>query len=171
MLKSLVLFVSIFFFVQTGCAQDKAWTRVLKDVRKTYPDVHQLSTDSLATWLADKGQTQPMLIDVRELDEYAHSHIANAIQLDPDEPDFSVFREVDASTPIVLYCSVGFRSSRIADHLSKAGFTNVSNLEGSIFTWANEGRPIVQGDKPASTVHPYNRAWGKLLDKELRGKN
>ena len=48
--------------------------------------------------------------------------------------------------PIVTYCSVGYRSGKMAERLQAAGYTNVRNLEGSIFKWANEHRPLVRGE-------------------------
>ena len=176
MLKTLTLFLLLLFFAQTGLTQDRAWSRVLKDIRKRYPDVNQLSTDALATWLADEDRPQPLLVDAREPAEYEMSHLAGAIQLDPETTEFGAVSDLERMTPIVVYCSVGYRSSKIAEALSAAGFSNVSNLEGSIFAWANEGRPIVQNagtaaDSAAARVHPYDRIWGKLLKKELRGKH
>ena len=47
----------------------------------------------------------------------------------------------------------------------------VYNLEGSLFKWANESRPMVDHkDRPTSCVHPYNVVWGKLLHSHLRKK-
>ncbi len=168
MLKALILSLVVLFSVQTSFGQELVWSNVLKDIRKRYPDVNQLSTDSLAIWLADEDRRQPLLIDAREPAEYEMSHLAGAIQIDPETTDFSAFADLDKKTPIVVYCSVGYRSSKIADALTAEGFSNVSNLEGSIFTWANEGRPIVHDDTPTNTVHPYNKVWGMLLKKELR---
>ena len=45
-----------------------------------------------------------------------------------------------------------------------------SNLKGSIFKWANEGRPLVQDGKPTHQVHPYNKYWGRLLDQSYHPK-
>ena len=43
----------------------------------------------------------------------------------------------------------------------------VSNLEGSIFRWSGEGRPLVDPKgKSTRLVHPYNPYWGRLLDPE-----
>lgn len=40
----------------------------------------------------------------------------------------------------------------------------VYNLEGSLFKWANENRPIVDRNGAITEkVHPYNSVWGKLL--------
>ena len=71
-------------------------------------------------------------------------------------------------TPIVTYCAVGYRSGALATKLREAGFTNVRNLEGSIFQWANEHRPLVREDQPVTTVHPYSSLWGRLLTDDVR---
>lgn len=42
------------------------------------------------------------------------------------------------------------------------------NLEGSIFAWANEGRPLVDDKGLATKVHPYDAKWGELLKPALR---
>jgi hypothetical protein len=75
---------------------------------------------------------------------------------------------VPKDRPIVAYCAVGWRSSALAERLKAQGYTNVSNLEGSIFAWANEGRPVYQGEQPAARVHPVSEKWGRLLKEELR---
>jgi len=48
-----------------------------------------------------------------------------------------------------------------------AGFRNVRNLEGSIFAWANEGRPLVNARGQAAGVLPFNIPWGRYLEKSL----
>jgi hypothetical protein len=53
----------------------------------------------------------------------------------------------------------------LAEKLQQAGFSNVRNLKGSIFAWADEGRPIVNAHGTASGVHPVNLLWGRYLDK------
>ncbi|MEM8485183.1 MAG: rhodanese-like domain-containing protein [Bacteroidota bacterium] len=160
-----------FSFIQIGCSQELAWSEILQDVRKQHPNVVQLSTDSLAQWLTTSDAPQPLLIDIREKKEYEVSHLAGAIHMDPDTRRFKALKGVDKDAPIVVYCSVGYRSSKMAEKLEKAGFTNVSNLEGSIFTWANEGHTVMRGEEEVKAVHPYNRVWGMLLNKELRSFN
>jgi len=44
----------------------------------------------------------------------------------------------------------------------------IYNLEGSLFKWANESRPLVDNSgSPTKLVHPYNNVWGRLLEKSL----
>jgi 3-mercaptopyruvate sulfurtransferase SseA len=68
----------------------------------------------------------------------------------------------------VTYCSVGYRSGAFAKKLQTTGYTNVKNMSGSIFRWANEGRPVERDDHRVEKVHPYNSVWGKLLKPQLR---
>ncbi|HEY2615439.1 MAG TPA: hypothetical protein VGI42_06990 [Chthoniobacterales bacterium] len=49
-----------------------------------------------------------------------------------------------------------------------AGFSHTQNLEGSIFQWANEHRPLVRDGTPVTVVHPYNSFWGRLLKNDVR---
>ena len=65
-----------------------------------------------------------------------------------------ILRGVPANRRIVVYCSVGYRSSELAEFLMKTGFTEVYNLEGSIFRWANEGRPVYRAEERVRVVHP-----------------
>lgn len=154
-------------------AEDNAmfWSSTLKKIRAKFPGVAQLSTDGLETWLAESGQAErPLLLDVREPEEYDVSHLRDAV---PALTKKQALKALDGSSPdqpVVLYCSVGYRSSEMADYLAKKGFRKVYNLEGSIFAWANEGRPVFRGDEQVQTVHPYDRIWGKLLKKALRAK-
>jgi hypothetical protein len=46
----------------------------------------------------------------------------------------------------------------------------VQNLEGSIFRWANEGRPVYADGMQVDRVHPFDDSWGKLLKEDLHGK-
>ena len=140
---------------------------VLREVRADFPEVRQISTDSLATRLG-KEAAPPLLLDVRTPEEFAVSHLAGAVRVDPDAQDFPALAALPRDVPIVTYCSVGYRSSRTAERLQRLGFTSVSNLEGSLFRWANEGRPVYQGGERVEAVHPFDTLWGRLLRAELR---
>ena len=70
---------------------------------------------------------------------------------------------MDFSTPIVIYCSFGYRSAKVARNLQSLGYKKVFNLSGSIFQWFNEGRAIYQGNKRVNVIHPHNKFWGNLV--------
>ncbi len=157
-----------FFAVGVVRAQSLTWTVVDRMVRSHFPEVPQISTDSLAARLTAPGLPTPLLLDVRAEDEFAVSHLRGAVRVDPDAPDLAFLDTLARDVPIVAYCSVGYRSSKLVRMLREKGFTNASNLEGSIFRWANEGRPVYREGDRVRQVHPYDRVWGMLLKKELR---
>ena len=150
-----------------GCTRDTAWSGVLGAIEAQYPDVPRITADSLAAWLDADSAARPILLDTRSPDEFAVSHLKGAVRVDPDAETFPALDTLDRDAPIVAYCSVGYRSSDVASRLQAAGFTNVHNLRGSIFLWANEGRPIFRGERQVEVVHPYNAAWGRLLREDL----
>lgn len=131
-----------------------------RSLREDFPKVAVISTADLA---ARKGT--PVLLDVRSEEEFSVSHIPGAVRADDQIEDQLRQMGVTKDSEIVLYCSVGYRSAKLAEKLSAAGFSQVRNLDGSIFAWTNEGRPLVNANGPTTSAHPYNRKWGRFLEK------
>jgi rhodanese-related sulfurtransferase len=144
------------------------WFLLKKSLEHRFPEVAWISTEELANWLADKGRAAPILLDVRTPQEWNVSHLPGARHADPKVSIENVTVGISKETPIVTYCAVGYRSAETAKRLRAAGFTKVHNLEGSIFEWANERRPLVRDEQPVTVVHPYNALWGRLLTDEVR---
>jgi rhodanese-related sulfurtransferase len=135
---------------------------------RKFPDVQWIDRVELARWREDPGRTQPLVLDARTAAEYQVSHLRDAVHLDPGRPSLRPLRGRAMNDPIVVYCSVGYRSARVAHWLAGQGYTNVRNLSGSIFQWANEGRPVFRDGRPTLEVHPYDRRWGLLLESRYR---
>ena len=145
------------------------WSMTLKMIRARFPTVARVSTDTLQSWLDESPQRKNLLLfDVREPEEYAVSHLQDARPAASKDEALKALQGAPSDQRIVLYCSVGYRSSELAQFLMKKGYTEVYNLEGSIFAWANEGRPVYRGNERVKVVHPYDRIWGSLLKKSLR---
>jgi rhodanese-related sulfurtransferase len=142
------------------------WSLIDAKIRRDFPQVKRITTAELDAWLNDPTRPKPLLLDVRTRAEFDVSHLRGATHVEPDAAA-SVLRE-SKDRPIVTYCSVGYRSGGFAQKLQAAGHTNVANLEGSIFRWANESRPVFRGAKQVDEVHPYNGTWGLLLKKNFR---
>lgn len=149
-----------------ACGQGIGWSVVNWKVRHDFPGVRRIDTKEVAAWLNDSKRTKPVLLDVRTKPEFEVSHIHDARRVDPEANAAAI--NLPKDQPIVTYCSVGYRSGGFAKKLQDAGYTNVQNMTGSIFEWANEGRPIERDGKRVDKVHPYNTAWGKLLKPGLR---
>ena len=130
-------------------------------VRVHFPEVRRVSTAQLADWLADPRREAPVLLDTRTEDEFNISHLPNAVREVPPGA-------IASGKSVVTYCSIGWRSAEAVRRLVQDGHTNVFNLEGSIFVWAAEGRPLELHGQAVHKVHPYNNEWGRLLPFALR---
>ncbi len=105
------------------------------------------------------------IFDTRKREEYEVSHIPGAKYLGYHDFEASRLKEVPKDAPIILYCSIGYRSEKIGEKLQALGFTNVSNLYGSIFEWANQGYPLVDNNEtPTNKIHTYSKNWSKWVD-------
>ncbi|MDJ0509078.1 MAG: rhodanese-like domain-containing protein [Crocosphaera sp.] len=129
-------------------------------IRIQFPSVTHISTEGLATWLEDKQQKSPLLLDARNPIEYAISHLRGAYLMPLNNKDIL---SCSLDTPIVTYCSVGYRSAILAQRLQKMGYKQVFNLEGSLFAWKQENRPIFCDEQIVSSIHHNNLFWALWL--------
>lgn len=150
----------------TGDAEPHSpeWQDTLRLVREDFPDVPQLTTRQLAD-LLDMDRASVVLLDARSPEEYEVGHLAGAVPAGSLRAALDALSGLPPERTVVVYCSVGYRSSQLAERLRERGMANVFNLEGSIFRWANEGRPVYRGTERVTEVHPYDEDWGRLLDR------
>ena len=156
-----IMFMSI--FISTNAqhkrkVKSSSYNVLLKKLLKT--KVPEISVDSLEKMVDDF-----VLLDARETDEYNVSHLAKAKLVGYNNFNIDSLNVKDKDTPIVVYCSVGYRSGKIAEKLIEKGYTNVQNLYGGIFEWKNEGNNVVDKNGITNDVHPYSKSWGIWLKK------
>lgn len=151
-----------------GSGSSPSWDSAKEMVREDFPNVEHISADELKDTLDGAATPEPVLLDVRQEEEYVVSHLPGAVRVEPGSDASEVVETLDPDTPIVAYCSVGYRSSELVQKLQERGFTNVKNLEGSIFEWANRGYPVERAGEEVREVHPFNEEWGRLLHEDLR---
>jgi rhodanese-related sulfurtransferase len=114
---------------------------------------------------AIKRQSDILILDARERSEYDVSHLPNAVFIGYNNFEKRVLDSIAKDRPIVVYCSIGYRSEKIGEKLQKQGFTKVYNLYGSIFEWVNQGNPVVdKNNQPTKKVHTYNKAWSRWIE-------
>ena len=142
---------------------------IIWTVKKKFSTVSNITCENLQEMI--RCDENIVIYDTRELDEYNVSHLPSAIHVNPKISSEELQNEIskigDNATTVVCYCSLGYRSSDIANKISH--LTNkyqVYNLEGSIFKWANEDRELVSNEGPTKFVHPYSNIWGQTLDKD-----
>jgi rhodanese-related sulfurtransferase len=159
--------LALFVLLAVSC-HIAGWSIVDWKIAHDFPEVKRITPAELAAWLQDVKRAPPVLLDVRTVAEYEVSHLQRAQRVQPGSP--ASVLQLPKDRPIVTYCSIGYRSGAFARTLDRAGFTHVLNLEGSIFKWANEGRPVYHDERQVKKVHPYNERWGTLLDKDRRAE-
>lgn len=97
------------------------------------------------------------------------SHIPNAIFVDYDNFSGEAVQGYDKEAPVIVYCSVGYRSEKIGEKLEELGFSNVRNLYGGIFDWKNKGHEVVNSaGLETDSVHTYNENWSQWLKKGVK---
>ncbi len=104
--------------------------------------MRQIRPSELKTWLDDAERPSPVLLDVREPNEFEYCRIDGSIPM----PMASVparCGELDASAPVVVICHHGGRSMQVAMFLERQGFGEVINLAGGVAAWAGEVDPAM----------------------------
>lgn len=101
---------------------------------------------SPATLTQMLNRDNALLVDVSALADFEKGHIAGAknvlpSQLDPESKLLASARE----QPVAVVCRNGVASSQAAQKLVKAGFKQVSWLDGGVAAWQQANLPLVKG--------------------------
>ncbi len=107
-------------------------------------------------------------LDSREKKEFKVSHIENAKWVGFSSFNLKRIKNIPKDKKIVVYCTVGYRSEKIAKKLLKAGFTDVSNLYGGIFEWVHQDQSVVNNEGVTEEIHTYDKDWAQWLDKGIK---
>lgn len=126
-----------------------------------------LQPDSLFRRL--NSESPPIILDTRSKEEYVVSHLQTARWIDYDTFEPYMVSGLNKQSPVVVYCSVGYRSEKIGEQLTEMGFSNVRNLYGGIFQWKNEGYSVVNSKgEPTDSIHTYNMLWSVWLKEGVK---
>jgi sulfur-carrier protein adenylyltransferase/sulfurtransferase len=85
---------------------------------------------------------RPLVVDVRELDEWTEGRIPGAIHIPRGNLESRIEQAApDRAQPIFLYCAAGNRSAFAAKSLEELGYENVVSLAGGYTDWKRSGLP------------------------------
>jgi molybdopterin/thiamine biosynthesis adenylyltransferase/rhodanese-related sulfurtransferase len=86
---------------------------------------------------------EPVVVDVREQDEWDEGHIPGAVHVPRGNLESRIERLApDTSRPVVVYCSAGNRSAFAAKTLTDLGYEDVVSLAGGFTDWKRNGFPV-----------------------------
>lgn len=141
------------------------------DVRKAFPKVEVMPSAELES--LEKSGAPVVLLDARSDQEFAVSRIAGAQHVDPGM-SAAQFKERFGTElkgrKVVVYCAVGGRSSTLASRIDRvakeAGADGIYSLQGGIFRWHNEQRPLVGPAGATAEVHPFSATAARLIERQ-----
>jgi len=82
----------------------------------------------------------PLLVDVREHDEWTEGHIPGAVHVPRGYLESRIEQAApDRSRALVLYCAGGSRSAFAVKTLEELGYENVASLAGGFTDWKRNG--------------------------------
>src|SRR5213593_1952113 len=118
----------------------KTYKQIMDEARANVPEV---SPDEVQTKLV--GSERPVLLDVREREEFRQGYVPGAISLPRGFLEMRVEETVpDKTQPIVAYCGGGTRSLLAGRILKELGYTNVASMRGGFTAWKNQGLAITE---------------------------
>lgn len=99
--------------------------------------MEQITAIELNEWLNDEERPTPLLLDVREPDEFATYRIEGATPI-PMRTIPARLHELDRAAHVVMICRSGARSYQAGQFLKQNGFARVYNLAGGIIAWKQD---------------------------------
>jgi len=116
---------------------------------ENFPGVADTDAATLSRALAAPGA--PVLVDVRSAAERAVSMLPGA--LDAAAFERALADGTLAGRPVVVYCTIGYRSGRYVDRLrARAPGLTLANLAGGILAWTQAGGALHQAGTPTRAV-------------------
>lgn len=129
------------------------FTSFLKDIKS---QIREVDVPSVKEIVAARGKpgTSPVVIDVREKDEWLEGFIPGAKWIPRGFLELRIEEQVpEKSSEVIIYCAGGTRSALAAKSLEALGYANVSSMAGGFTAWKRAGlafdRPYVMTQEQA----------------------
>lgn len=117
-----------------------AFLRLAAEARKR---IHEITVPQLTQAL--RTDPRPLLIDVRETEEFAAGHVPGARHLSRGIIEQRIAEVAPGlDTTILCYCAGGNRSALAADSLRQMGYSKVSSLAEGYRGWTAAGQPVAR---------------------------
>ena len=125
--------------------------RLYEGYRTSFPSVEEISP-SRAMELMQRGKA--LFVDVRDSEEQGISMLPGAVTDEAFVKELDKFKD----RTVILYCTVGYRSGKLARRLAGRGMT-LRNLRGGIRAWVHDGGRIYDHKGETRRIHVFGRKW------------
>lgn len=157
----------VFFILSLLFSANMAYAQI-DSVFESYLQTIDIEEDVpriLPNEIVEHAEKEPWLfLDTRPEEEFIVSHIPGARRIGFMPREAHVLEGLDKDQPIVVYCTVGWRSSKVGAWLMSLGFTRVYNLYGGIIVWANADKELQKpSGENTDRVHVYGEDFKQWL--------
>ena len=122
--------------------------------------VHKLSPQQVRERI-DAGRA--VLVDIREPDEFARSHVKGA-QSQPLSTWEKAHLSIDPDADVIFTCRSGMRTAGACDRLAARVSGEAFVLDGGLDAWAKAGLPVeTDADAPMEIMRQVQIAAGSLV--------
>ncbi len=151
-------------------------------ISRVKSEIQEIGVDETHARLdAAKGDAAkaPVIVDVRERDEYEQGFIGGAEWIPRGFLELKIEDVApERDRPVILYCAGGVRSALAARSLVEMGYSDVSSMAGGFRAWKNKGlafdRPRVLSPEQLKRYSRHimlpevgEEGQGKLLDAKV----
>ena len=119
--------------------------------KKDFPEVPDIQISD-AMRLLQEGKA--LFIDVREEKEQKVSMLPGAVT----EKQFLKNQEKYRDRTLVGYCTISYRSGKLAEKLNAQGIT-LLNLKGGLLAWVHAGGKVYDQSGETKRIHVYGKKW------------
>ena len=110
------------------------------------PVIQDIQVNAIESFAAQKSNV--VILDVRTPEEYAASHIQNALNIDIRNETFAEkVAKLDRNKTYIVHCAANVENGRTEKSLkimTGLGFTKLRNMAGGIVAWQADGLPTIK---------------------------
>lgn len=143
-------------FVPDARKKEKVYN-MYKNYKKDFPGVKDISPKQAMSQIPDK---KLVFVDTRKAEEMKISMLPDAVSQDEFLSNPGKYKDYI----IVTYCTISYRSGKLAEKLSNKGL-NIYNLTGGILAWIHEGGRVFDKNGETQKVHVYGKKWNLVPEK------
>src|SRR5919205_1785703 len=131
-------------------------------IRQIKSQIDEVDPSEVNSAVSNGNGSRPVLIDVRETDEWDAGHIPGAKHVPRGHLESRIEGAVpDRSQRVVLYCASGNRSALAAHTLKDMlGYENVESMTGGITLWKDRGYEV---EVPRSLTSEQRERYSRHL--------
>src|SRR3712207_5503099 len=112
-------------------------------IRQIKSQIEEVDPSEVNSAVSNGNGSRPVLIDVRESDEWDAGHLPGAKHVPRGHLESRIEGAVpDRSQHVVLYCASGNRSALAAKTLGELGYEHVESMTGGYTLWKDRGYKV-----------------------------